>query len=123
MTSADSRVDRLLDAIDLVKEDRLSEAHNLLRVLVHEDNDFEAAWMWLSLTVDSLDQSSLCLDNVLRVNPDNAQAARALYRIRMPEIAMQKQRVRLRFYRDLALTSMWILVLALLFQMLFLYIN
>ena len=123
MTSADSRIDRLLDAIDLVKENRLDEAHNLLRVLVHEDNDFEAAWMWLSLTVDSLDQSSLCLDNVLRVNPDNAQAARALYRIRMPEIAMQKQHLRLRFFRDLSLTSMWILALALLYQMLILYMS
>jgi hypothetical protein len=123
MTTAHSRIDRLLDAIDLVKEDRLDEARDLLRVLVHEDNDFEAAWMWLSLTVDSLDQSSLCLDNVLRVNPDNVQAARALYRIRMPEIVMQKRRVRLRFFRDLALTSMWILVLALLYQMLFLYIS
>ena len=79
--------------------------------------------MWLSVVVDSLDQSSLCLDNVLRVNPDNVQAARALYRIRMPEMAMQKRRARLRFFRDLSLTSMWILVLFLLYQMLFLYMG
>jgi len=121
--TADSRIDRLLDAIELVKEDRADEARSLLRSLVNEDNDFEAAWLWLSIVVDSLDQSSLCLDNVLRVNPDNAQAASALYRIRMPEMAMQKQRVRLRFLRDLALTSMWILVMFLLYQMLFLYMG
>lgn len=122
-TTADSRIDRLLDAIDLVKEDRPEEARDLLRVLVNEDNNFEAAWMWLSVVVDSLDQSSLCLDNVLRVNPDNIEAARALYRIQMPEMAMQKRRVRLRFFRDLALTSMWILVLFLLYQMLFHYVG
>ena len=123
MSAADTRVDRLLDAIELVKQDRLDEARNLLRDLVNEYNDFEAAWMWLSVTVDSLDQSSLCLDNVLRVNPNNTQAARALYRMRMPEMAMQTRRTRLRFLRDLALTSMWILVVLLLYQMLFLYMG
>lgn len=123
MSAADTRVDRLLDAIELVKQDRLDEARHLLRDLVNEHNDFEEAWMWLSVTVDSLDQSSLCLDNVLRVNPDNAQAASALYRMRMPEMAMQTRRTRLRFVRDLALTSLWLLVVFLLFQMLFLYMS
>lgn len=121
MTAAESRVDRLLDAIDLVKEDRREEARVLLRELVNEDNDFEEAWMWLSVAVDSLDQSSLCLDNVLRVNPDNAQAARALHRLQMPEMTLHKRCTRMRFYRDLAQAGMWTLVLFLLYQMLFLY--
>lgn len=120
-TTAESRVDRLLDAIELVKNDRRAEARVLLRELVNEDGDFEDAWLWLSVAVDSLDQSSVCLDNVLRVNPRNTEAAGALYRIRMPEIAMDNRRRRLRFYRDLALGSMWALVVFLLYAMLFMY--
>lgn len=50
------------------------------------------------------------LDNVLRVNPNNADAAGALYRITIPEIEMEKRRARLRFYRDLALTSFWMVI-------------
>lgn len=120
-TTAESRVDRLLDAIELIKADRREEARALLRALVNEDGDFEDAWLWLSVVVDSLDQSSVCLDNVLRVNPRNAEAAGALYRIRMPEIVMDKRRHRLRLYRDLALGSMWVLVVFLLYAMLFIY--
>ncbi len=111
---ASERIDRLLDAIDLVKEDRRGEARHLLRDLIHENNDFEDAWLWMSVAVDSLDQSSICLDNVLRVNPKNREAAGALYRIRIPEMQMQKQRTRLRIYRDVALTSMWLIITALL---------
>ncbi len=114
---ATARIDRLLDAIDLVKEDHRGEARHLLRDLIREDNDFEDAWLWMSVAVDSLDQSSICLDNVLRVNPKNSEAAGALYRIRIPEMQMQKQRTRLRLYRDVALTSMWLIITALLVAM------
>ncbi|GIL12804.1 MAG: hypothetical protein DWB42_07065 [Chloroflexi bacterium] len=113
------RIDRLIDAIDLVKQERRAEARYLLRQLIQEDNDFEAAWLWMSVAVDSLDQSSICLDNVLRVNPGNSEAAGALYRIRGPEMLLEKRRARLRFYRDLALAAMWALVVGLLYAMLF----
>src|SRR5215475_3580624 len=95
------RIDRLLDAIELVKADRRAEARHLLRGLIGEDNDFEDAWLWMSVAVDSLDQSSICLDNVLRINTKNVEAAGALYRIRIPEMAMERRRARLRLYRDL----------------------
>lgn len=114
-TDAAARIDRLLDAIELVKTNRRREARELLRDLIEEDSDFEDAWLWMSVAVDSLDQSSICLDNVLRVNPKNSEAAGALYRIRIPEIEMEKRRTRLRFYRDLAFMSMWILILLSLF--------
>ncbi len=117
------RVDRLLDAIELLKEDRRKEAVALLRELVHEDGNFEAAWLWMSVAVDSLDQSSVCLDNVLRVNPHNSAAAGALHRIRGPEILMEKHRGRIRMWRDLSLTFMWLLVIGLLYAMLFTFIS
>ncbi len=111
---AQARIDRLLDAIELVKEDRRAEARHLLRDLIREDTDFEDAWLWMSVAVDSLDQSSICLDNVLRINTKNSEAAGALYRIRIPEMEMEKRRARLRLYRDFALSSMWIVITVLL---------
>lgn len=113
-TQRTERIDRLLDAIDLIRENRLREAQGILRELIREDNDFEDAWLWMSVTVETLDQSSLCLDNALRVNPGNAAAADALYRLRSSEIAAAKGRARLRLWRDSALMGFWLVVMTLL---------
>jgi hypothetical protein len=51
---AHERIDKLLDAIELVKANRRSEARHVLRDLIREDNDFEDAWLWMSVAVDSL---------------------------------------------------------------------
>ena len=125
MASAEaaSRIDRLMDAIELVKTDHRREAINILRELIREDNDFEDAWLWMSVAVESLDQSSICLDNVLRVNPKNFNAASALHRIRSPEMEMEKRRGRIRIYRDLAFGLLWILVVILLYTLLFTFLN
>ncbi|MBI1281232.1 MAG: hypothetical protein GC179_24105 [Anaerolineaceae bacterium] len=120
---ADSRIDRLMDAIELVKSDHRHEAISILRELIREDNDFEDAWLWMSVAVESLDQSSICLDNVLRVNPGNFNAATALHRIRSPEMEMEKRRGRIRMYRDLAFSLLWLLVVVLLYTLLFTFLN
>jgi hypothetical protein len=120
--AAADRVDRLMDAIDLLKEDRRREAIHILRGLIREDNDFEDAWLWMSVAVDSLDQSSICLDNVLRINPQNGEAAGALHRIRGPEMLLEKRRSRIRMYRDLAMVGMWLMVVSLLYAMLFTFL-
>jgi hypothetical protein len=112
--AAHARIDRLLDAIELVKANRRSEARHVLRDLIREDNDFEDAWLWMSVAVDSLDQSSICLDNVLRINSRNVEAAGALYRISIPELEMERRRSRFRFYRDLAQSSFWFVILIIL---------
>lgn len=114
-------VDRLLDAIELVKLNRRRDAYYLLREIIRDDNDFEDAWLWMSITVDNLDQSAICLDNVLRVNPDNVQAAGALYRLRKTELALEQQRRRLSMIRDSALIVMWLLIVGALFAVLFTY--
>jgi hypothetical protein len=113
------RIDRLLDAIDLVKEDKRAEALPLLRSLIHDNSDFEDAWLWMSVAVDTLDQAIICLDNVLRINPDNTNAAAALYRLQQKEFAGQQKRVQLRSYRDMCLVLLWILILVLMFAILF----
>ena len=121
--AAADRVDRLMDAIDLLKEDRRQEAVQVLRELIREDNDFEDAWLWMSVAVDSLDQSSICLENVLRINRDNTEAASALFRLRGPEMLMEKQRGRIRMWRDLSMALMWLLVVLLLYAMLFAFLG
>lgn len=118
-SEAESRIDRLLDAIELAKNDEREEALIILRELIREDSNFEDAWLWMSVVVDSLDQSSVCLDNVLRINPGNMYAAGALYRIRESEIRMEKRRARLRVARDLAFMFFWLAVIGLLFAVLF----
>ena len=104
------KVDRLLDAIDLIKADERQEARPILRSIIQEDSNFEDAWLWMSLAVDEIDQSIICLDNVLRINPDNVDASTALYHLRQAEFRAQKKRSRLRQYRDLANTAFWALV-------------
>jgi hypothetical protein len=117
-TEASARIDRLLDAIDLVKFDRRREACDILRELIRENNDFEDAWLWMAVAVDAVDKSEICLDNVLRINPRNTQAAGALYRLRETEMLMQQKGSRLRVGRDLSLGLMWLLVIVLLYAVL-----
>lgn len=119
MSKNSTRIDRLLDAIELIKLNHRDEARLLLRELIREDNNFEDAWLWMAVAVDSMDQSSICLDNVLRINPDNSIAAGALYKLRETEIIIEKQRGRLRSIRDAALGGMWLLVIILLNVMFF----
>jgi hypothetical protein len=113
-TDAAARIDRLMDAIDLIKADKREQARAMLHDLIHENADFEDAWLWMSVAVDSLDQSAVCLDNVLRINPHNSGAAGALYRLRYSEMESERTRARLRFYRDLASSLFWLLVMTLL---------
>ena len=110
MSATADQIERLMDAIDHPKADRRADARAVLRALIAEDADFEDAWLWMSLSVDSLDQSALCLDNALRVNPGNRRAAAALMPLREGELALAVRRGRYKLFRDLSVTSMWLLV-------------
>lgn len=118
-TVATDRVDRLLDAIELIKMNQNDKARALLKTIIREDSDSEDAWLWMSVVVENLDQSIVCLDNVLRINPNNWQAAGALHRLRESELVMQKRRSQLRFYRDLSYIGMLIVALLWFFSYLF----
>jgi tetratricopeptide (TPR) repeat protein len=107
------RIDRLLDAIELLKADERDEALAILRGLIQEDKDFEYAWLWMSVAVRDINQSIVCLENVLRINPDNMVAAGALYRLRSADMQSEHYRAKLRSYRDTALITMWLLILGL----------
>jgi tetratricopeptide (TPR) repeat protein len=117
------KIDRLLDAIEFVKADKRAEAMPLLRQLIQEDNNFEDAWLWMSVAVENIDQSIICLDNVLRINPNNMNAANALYRLRLAEAEAERERVRLRQLRDWAFTALWILIALIMISVLLAYTN
>jgi hypothetical protein len=123
MNTEDSqnKIDRLLDAIDLVKLDKKGPAYEILRELIREDNNFEDAWLWMSVVVNNVDQSTICLDNVLRVNPNNTFAAGALYRLRESEMRLERRRSRLILLRDLFLFLLWSLTIALLYAIVLTY--
>ena len=110
MSATADQIERLMDAIDHLKADRRGEARAVLRALIAEDSNFEDAWLWMSLAVETLDQSAVCLDNALRVNPDNRRAAAALMRLREGDLVLAVQRGRYKLFRDLSITSMWLLV-------------
>lgn len=112
MARTPDQIERLLDAIELVKDDRRPEAFTILRGLINEDSDFEEAWLWMSLAVDSFDQSTICLDHVLRVNPHNMVAAGALYRLRENDMRFDKLRDRYRAVRDMARAVVGLVVAA-----------
>jgi tetratricopeptide (TPR) repeat protein len=109
MTATPEQVDLLMDAIDLLNADQREQARAILRSLIQEDSDFEDAWLWMSLAVDTLDQATVCLENALRVNPKNARAAEALLRLRAPDMAITRRRDSLREWRDLVLGLFWML--------------
>lgn len=83
----------------------------MLREIIAENSDFEDAWLWMSLAVDTLDQSVVCLDNALRVNPGNSRALAALLRLREGDMVLVGRRGRYKLFRDLSVTSMWLLVI------------
>jgi len=108
------QIDRLLDAVELVQEGQRAAAVEVLRQLIREDSDFEDAWLWMSVAVEHADQAIICLENVLRVNPDNRLALDTLSRLRQSDVAQARQRQRLRLLRDLSFTGLWLLVAVLL---------
>ena len=61
------------------------QAHQLLRQAVHHAPDNEQAWLWLS-GVEPTDQGKIAaLQNVLRINPNNAAAQRGINLLTKPK--------------------------------------
>lgn len=58
-----------------------AEARQLLRQALELDENNESAWLWLAAAVDTPSERRVCLNNVLRINPRNETARRALAKI------------------------------------------
>jgi len=72
-------VERLMrDGQSAAKRGDKVMARALLTQLLEMDPHNEQAWMWLSGAVDDKDEQRTCLENVLILNPGNAQARKGL---------------------------------------------
>ena len=65
-----------------IREGNKSEAQALLLRATEIDQSSEQAWMWLSAVVESIEDQMICLENVLQINPKNADAKRGLDMLR-----------------------------------------
>ena len=104
------QIDSLLDAIDHIQAGDREAARPILQQLIRDDSDFEDAWLWMSVAVEHVDQSMVCLENVLRINPRNTYAVNALGRLRANDILEERLRDRLQLLRDSFLGLFWLVV-------------
>ena len=80
-------IDKLSYAVQLVKAGSKAEALPLLKEIVQDEPDNEAAWLWLHACVDRKEQKTYCLQQALRINPYNQGAQRALDKLTLPAFA------------------------------------
>ena len=53
----------------------------LLERLLESNPYSEAAWLWMSTTMDDPEQERACLDKVLEINPNNGRAQRRWFEL------------------------------------------
>lgn len=74
--------DNLLDkAISLYKTGNNESAGELLKKLVKQEPNNEAAWLWLAACADNDNQKLYCVNKVLEINPNNPNAISAKQRL------------------------------------------
>lgn len=69
---------KLAKGIDAAKQGDYKTAQNMLYDVVEAVPRNEAAWVWLSYVVDTVEDRKICLENVLAINPKSDYALRGL---------------------------------------------
>jgi len=73
------KLEQLLQAgISAARAGRKDEARELLLRVIAQEEESEAAWLWLSSVVDDPGEKQICLENVLVLNPANSVAQQGL---------------------------------------------
>ncbi len=75
-------INLLQQGITAVKEGNKTKARSILSQVVQADPKNGQAWLWLSSVVETDEQRIQCLENVLKVNPNDQVAQRGLERLR-----------------------------------------
>jgi len=70
--------ERLNQAIIAAKAGQKTEARRLLEAVLDADERNEQAWLWLGSVVESDEERTICLENVLTINPGNEIARKGL---------------------------------------------
>lgn len=78
----------LKSGIEAAQNNNFIIARSYLRQVVEKDPNIEIAWMWLTQCVDTPRERKECLEQVLRINPNNAKARSALDKILAKEAEM-----------------------------------
>ncbi len=79
-TQADAK--RLLaQGMAAAKAGQRTQAYNLLLDAIELDQRNELAWLWLSTVTDNPDDQRICLENVITINPGNAEARDRLLKL------------------------------------------
>lgn len=66
------------EGIRLYKAGKKDQAREIWEQVTENEPYNEQAWLWLSAVVESADDQRTCLENVLYINPDNANARKGL---------------------------------------------
>jgi Flp pilus assembly protein TadD len=85
MSEESQPAELLRQGIAAAKAGRKEEAHETLLQVIKLDERNEQAWLWLSAVVDSIEEKEICLENVLALNPANAQILNAVKVHLVPE--------------------------------------
>lgn len=67
------------EAIDAINQGEKDRARDLLTRLLRTGKDNAEYWLWMSSVVDSSKEQVYCLENVLRLEPENIAAQRGLH--------------------------------------------
>ena len=78
----------LKDALGALKNGNRVRGRDLLLRVLAKDRDVEAAWWWLYQVVDDTPAQTRALENVLRLNPQHAEAHQALLDLRQKRLAV-----------------------------------
>jgi hypothetical protein len=70
--------DKLSQAVKLIKLGKKKDALPLLIEIIRDNPDDANAWSWLYACVDTNEQKKYCLEQVLRINPNNQKIRDAL---------------------------------------------
>ena len=70
--------DQLNNAVQLIKAGNKQAALPILREVVQADPNNENAWLWLFSCVEKPEQKKFCLQQALKINPDNQNTQKAL---------------------------------------------
>lgn len=73
---------QLRSAEQALSEGDAQRARDILEAIIENDQRNVAAWLLMYRAVDAADEKQICLENVLTLDPDNAQAQAVLEELR-----------------------------------------
>jgi hypothetical protein len=68
----------LKNAVALIRDQQFDKARNILAAILKENPDDELAWLWSSKCFDDVEKKRYCFQRVLKINPQNPHARKAL---------------------------------------------